>query len=524
MKGIPVIDLFAGPGGLGEGFSSIEDGKAFDIRLSIEKDKNAHKTLVFRSFYRQFRKNGKQVPSEYYEALREKNLRRREALIEEMLNSFPEGSEARAEAVLAELGSEKWAADKIDGLIAKRLGPDKKNWVLIGGPPCQAYSNAGRSRVGGIDPNDPRLYLYKEYHRIIVKHRPSVFVMENVEGLLSARVNEERIFDWIKNELQVDGEYQIHSFIRPVKNDKDYLIKAERFRIPQSRHRVIILGVRSDFEHNGRYLEEDSVITISSVIGKLPPLRSGVNRSFMGYHETEKQKDGSLKRLYDKHLDSDDLWLRIISYQIQRIKEWGDIPLNGLSKGPMTYREGKGGEFVTCTDTIDQNHPLRDWYIDKQLIGVPNHQSRTHLTQDLMRYMFAALYVEKYGSFPRLRDYAAHHADLIPDHANANSGDFVDRFRVQIAHKPATTVTSHISKDGHYFIHYDAKQCRSLTVREAARIQTFPDNYLFRGSRTSQFQQVGNAVPPYLAKQIGEIVLDIFSQSSNDRRSLRKGC
>ena len=153
---------------------------------------------------------------------------------------------------------------------------------------------------------------------------------------------------------------------------------------------------------------------------------------------------------------------------------------------------------------------LDDWFADGRLKGVLNHHARTHLKQDLHRYQFAALFAHSQGSYPRLKDFEAYGSDLLPDHESAGSGNFVDRFRVQLPDLPATTVTCHISKDGHYFIHYDPAQMRSLTVREAARIQTFPDNYLFRGSRTAQYHQVGNAVPPYLAQQLAHIVAAVM--------------
>ena len=517
---IPVIDLFAGPGGLGEGFSALldeNDCSVFEIKLSIEKEESAHKTLTWRSFYRQFKGRGKEVPREYYEALKINDISKRELFIEKVLNEiYPEeGRLARKEAQRIELGGKEWPKNEVDRIIREALGDKPGNWVLIGGPPCQAYSNVGRSRVGGIDPEDHRVYLYQEYLRIIEEHKPAVFVMENVKGLLSAKVGEEKVFDWMKKDLTLNGEYRIYSFVRPVENDRDYLIKSEKYGVPQKRHRVILLGLRKDIMYpiDGAFLEEKPEVPLESVLSKMPPVRSELGRRFIEHSTTEFYSNGNPKREYRNLADSNKAWEKEMNEQIKKLEKWGELSINRLILGVKSPKLGVGGEFIIAKVTIDEKHCLKSWYLDPSLNGLPNHRSRSHLTQDLMRYMFAGLYVEEYKTFPRLDDFAKHHEDLIPDHANVKSGKFTDRFRVQVKGKPATTITSHISKDGHYFIHYDTKQCRSLTVREAARIQTFPDNYLFRGSRTSQFHQVGNAVPPYLAYQLAHIVLSILNEN-----------
>ena len=209
------------------------------------------------------------------------------------------------------------------------------------------------------------------------------------------------------------------------------------------------------------------------------------------------------------------MWRKFISEFKSDIFAWNGFSTKDLN-GKVSFEFGRGAEFIPYKEeTLDTDHPLFKWYHDKKLKGVVNHESRSHLLQDIKRYLFSSLYTKEYNKFPRLEHMEQHSADLLPDHKNVKSGNFNDRFRVQLRDIPATTLTSHISKAGHYFIHYDPSQCRSLTVREAARIQTLPDNYLFCGSRTQQFHQVGNAVPPYLAKQIGDIVMDIFQKKES---------
>jgi len=268
-----------------------------------------------------------------------------------------------------------------------------------------------------------------------------------------------------------------------------------------------LLGIREDIKSIPSILTpSENKIKLKTILRDLPKIRSGLHRSFILSDIIE----GKKKRYYEKVIDSDENWLEITSSFRKEIASWNGFVNIGSNNTFLVPKNGIGSEFVKC-NTPYKNNPYFDWYNDPQLNGACNHVSRSHLIQDLKRYMFASIFTKTNNRFPRLCDYEEYSKDLLPDHKSVNTGKFADRFRVQLPNEPATTITSHISKDGHYFIHYDPKQCRSLTVREAARIQTFPDNYLFCGPRTAQYHQVGNAVPPYLAKQIAEIVLNILN-------------
>lgn len=537
---IPIIDIFAGPGGLGEGFSSLlnENGeRIFKIRLSIEKDPYAHQTLKLRSFFREF--NVDQVPKDYFAFVRG------EITIDELYNRFPEqAASADLEACCGTLGdpdegdTNGMTNEEVDNRIQNAL-EDHTNWVLIGGPPCQAYSLVGRSRRQEKilnEANDKRVGLYKEYLRIIAVHNPTVFVMENVKGLLSAKTEDVLIFSKILEDLSdpvtaciSEGEvldnnqphfrYRIYSLTKipdnydlygnPVLIPGDFIIKSEEYGIPQKRHRVILLGIREGIPAPENTLERSDEVSLYSVIGNLPEIRSGITREFTHFTmETDENSKLKKKRHYKKIKDSFQTWSDYMGEFNNQINN-----IFGIEQDrQMAFPETLGAEFLLVEDRdLPEDHPLFNWYSDDNMNGILHHVSRKHLLHDIKRYLFASRYVEQHGVFPRLEDYRQAGEDLMPDHENAESGKFTDRFRVQLPDIPATTITSHISKDGHYFIHYDPKQSRSFTVREAARVQTFPDNYYFCGGRTQQFHQVGNAVPPYLAYQIAQIVAEIFA-------------
>jgi len=520
-KCIPVIDLFAGPGGLGEGFAAYARSRneaGFKIKLSIEKDRHAHETLVLRSFFRQFSKDN--IPSEYYEFLRRVDLpiaKRRQ----ELFNRFPEEAEkAKTEAWCAELGREDPRI--VNQRIASVL-EDTQAWVLLGGPPCQAYSVVGRSRNKG-NPNymaekDERQYLYIEYLQILADHEPTIFIMENVKGLLSATLNNQRIFDRILEDLKEpslalkregrnisphqgakgNSGYRIFSLVQRGPDLRECVVEMERHGIPQSRHRLILIGVRADLGNiKPSLLPRRENIPAKRVLVGLPRIRSGLTRETDSGKAWKDRLSESLGRR----------WFRASR------KKAGEKAYNFLKNTVQNIslpRCDRGGEFIPFNPRIGYRE---DWFIDTRLAGVCNHTSRAHMHKDIHRYLYAACFAKAHNLTPMMKDFPA---DLLPQHKNikkALSGNnFTDRFRVQVASRAATTITSHISKDGHYYIHPDPTQCRSLTVREAARLQTFPDNYFFCGPRTQQYIQVGNAVPPLLATDIADIVYDLLKKT-----------
>lgn len=508
---VPIIDLFAGPGGLGEGFASLRDHKRhpfFEIGLSIEKDAVAHRTLTLRALFRRLR--GTKHVKHYYSYIRGEIDEGTFRGIPAVASAF---KHAATEARCLELG--KSDENSIDREIRTAL-KGQATWVLIGGPPCQAYSVAGRSRRANDKEfhKDEKHFLYKEYLRIIQVHRPTIFVMENVKGLLSSKHAGNPIFEKITADLSMPAEgleYEIRSFTKRGHGGSlkptDYLIHSERYGIPQNRHRVILLGVRKGLGMPQHQLLTplSSPVTVGQTIEDLPRIRSKLSRG-----------------------DSVEAWREAIQAAPSYVKGWRSENESAMIETMRAF-----GAAATSTTTggafIPQNFrrpkkptALQQWLLDRSLGGVCQHEARAHMASDLARYLFSASFAQSWRYSPRLDMFPPR---LLPDHINVHvergseAIPFKDRFRVQCWNEPATTVVAHLAKDGHYFIHYDPSQCRTLTVREAARLQTFPDNYFFAGNRTEQYTQVGNAVPPLLAHKLARIVRSLLNEMNRRKRT-----
>jgi DNA (cytosine-5)-methyltransferase 1 len=404
------IDLFAGAGGLSEGF--IRAG--FEAVAHIEMNSEAANTLRTRLAYWYLKSNDRL--DEYYGYLRG-NISR-----DELYANIPNNT---LSTVLNYTMSEK-NLNEIFGVIDDKLGEEHVD-LLVGGPPCQAYSLAGRARLrseetrsNGKSTDDPRKYLYRLYCQFLKHFRPDMFVFENVPGLLSAD-NGQHWRD-IQDMLCKAG-YEI----------EPQELNAKDFGVPQVRKRIIIIGWKYGSHHfYPSFKTTAATWTIGDILADLPAIQAGEQSANYGRRQSSLYTTDYLRT-------SDD----VLTWQVAR---------SHIERDREIYR-------LAIHEWLDDNRHRRIHYLD-----IPEHL-RTH----------------------------------------KNLTDFADRFKIVAPDIPyCHTMLAHISKDGHYYIHPDVNQARSLTVREAARIQSFPDNYYFEGSRTSAFTQIGNAVPPLMAERIAQ--------------------
>ena len=407
------IDLFSGAGGLSEGFMRA----GFKPIAHVEMNKDASDTLKTRTAYHYLKANNK--VDIYYNYLKKKITR------EEYWNSVPNNI---IESVINTEISKK-TLDEIFQKIDSSL--DKKNVdLIIGGPPCQAYSIAGRARDPKGMKDDPRNHLYKHYVEFLKKYSPKMFVFENVPGILSASngIFLKKIYKAIN-----DAGYEIEI---PQKKH----LNSKHFNVLQDRKRVIMIGWKKGLNHKYPDFKECSTRYKlgESILSDLPKIKHG---------------QGSLG---------------IIEYA-----------------NPITNYLKETG-IRNCIDFTTQ------------------HIARPHNETDLEIYRIAINLLVKKGK--RLN-----YADLperLIKHKNTTS--FTNRFQVVNPDGISNTVVAHIAMDGHYYIHPDIKQNRSITIREAARIQSFPDDFFFEGSRTAAFKQIGNAVPPLMAEGIAKKIKEIL--------------
>lgn len=403
------IDLFAGAGGLSEGFRRC----GFNIIAHVEKEYSAALTLKTREAFYYLKENN--MLEDYISYVSGRISR------EELYSLVPEQIVQRV--INQEISDETCEGifDRIDSMLN---GEPVR--VIIGGPPCQAYSLAGRSRDPQRMENDPRNYLYLQYIKFIERYRPDFFIFENVLGLLSARGGE--IFVSMQRDMRAVG-YNI-----------DYrVLNACDFGVPQSRKRIILIGWNENINFEYPIFEKfNNNVTVNCLLGELPSLNAGES-----------------------------------------------IP-------------------YAFNNTI--NHELEEIHInDGTFKHILQHVSRNNNQHDLEIYRKC---VETWNNLHRQLRYNELPARLT---THNNNRIFLDRFKVVPGDGISHTIVAHIAKDGHYYIHPNINQNRSLSVREVARIQTFPDDYYFENSRTAAFTQIGNAVPPLMAERISEKILNAIN-------------
>ena len=435
--GFYAVDLFAGCGGLSEGFRKA----GFSIIAQVEMDKWACDGLRTRHLYWELKEIGNRYF--YHKYLREEVSR------EDILNRFPQISKTVSSRVIqATFGKDKTKQ------IFKRIEHSmnffsaSKIHVLLGGPPCQPYSLVGRARDPLRMQNDGRHYLYKYYLEMLELFKPDFFVYENVPGLFTAKAGGKEIFiKMLEDFSSLNPPYLITPPLEKIyKNPCSYILNSADFHIPQSRKRLFLIGYKKSLERKN----------------------PGITKVFtrLQKHALKNRKEGSLSVM----------------------DAISDLP-------PIKPGEGNDGWFGPYHNARELKYFQKKMRRDSR--GILNHRARTHMKNDLERYRFFIEHHNNGNGAANLKDLKAKRPGLLPNHKNLDK--FLDRFKVQWWTNSSSTITAHICKDGHYYIHPDINQCRSFTVREAARCQSFPDNFKFEGPRSEQFKQVGNAVPPLLA-------------------------
>ena len=396
-KKFTFIDLFAGCGGLSEGFYK----QNFKSLTHVEFDHFACKSLHTRM--------------KYY-GYKEKDI----SILEKDITD-----------------------DDIIEKIESEISNEKVD-LIIGGPPCQSFSSLGRAKDDNGMKDDPRNFLFESYEKILSHFKPRIFVFENVTGLLTAKLGNKKTVDVILKKLS--KHYNL------LDDPNHMVLNSCDYGVPQVRKRVILIGVRKDIKVN--------------------PIEiyNGIKKTHYNPDSSEEEKKGRKKFVTVKEA----------IYDLPSIKP------------------GEGEKKVE--HSIDKWNSYLSKIRSKNEMFLLDHISRTHNDKDRKRYYEMS---KNKWTFREL-------LEKKPSLNHIKQRVFNNSYVVQFWDKPARTIIAHLYKDGNQFIHPDHEQERTITPREAARLQSFSDNFVFEGSRTHQYKQIGNAVPPLMAEAIAKSIKKVL--------------
>ncbi|CAM3795883.1 DNA cytosine methyltransferase [Flavobacterium gelidilacus] len=402
MSNYTFIDLFAGCGGLSEGFYK----QGFKSLTHVEFDSHACKTLKTRMLHYGY--------SDEEASVLEKDITNDNII----------------EQIQAEI-----KAKKVD--------------IVIGGPPCQSFSTLGRAKDDKGMADDPRNYLFESYVKILNHFEPKVFVFENVTGLLSAKLKGKPIIDKILKEL--GKKYNL------IKDSENMVLNSCDYGVPQIRKRVILIGTRKDLSI------------------KPSEIYDGIIKTHYGPENKMNSKNNLKKYVTVKDAISD-----------------------------LPFIKPGEGNIIVKHKVKEQNEYLQKIRNENDTM-IRDHVSRTHNELDRLRYKTMS---KNKWTFTEL-------LEKKPDLNHIKQRVFNNSYTVQWWDQPSKTIIAHLYKDGNQFIHPDYKQERTITPREAARLQSFPDDFVFEGSRTQQYKQIGNAVPPLMAEAIAKSIKNTLEKVEN---------